>query len=140
MALKPVQTPTRRTFELVSDDRPEFPGRANANAQMKRGKPEHYMPDLKDPAAKGKLMQPKFFLTSAKLPLGTPDAERRGTVAEWMTSNPWFATALVNRMWGEARWRGILSADRRYRPRPQAFGPKSCGYAQPWFRGERLRH
>src|SRR3954447_8858143 len=38
IALKPIQSPTRRTFELVSDDRPEFPDRVNANAQMKRGK------------------------------------------------------------------------------------------------------
>ena len=43
----------------------EFPGRANPNALNRRGKPEHFMPDLKDPAAQGKKMQPKFFLTSA---------------------------------------------------------------------------
>jgi hypothetical protein len=100
-ALRPIQSPTRRTFEVVSDDRPELPGRANPNAQNRRGKPEHYMPDLKDPVAKGKKMQPKFFLTSATLPFGTPDADRRGTVADWMTGSPWFATAFVNRMWGE---------------------------------------
>ncbi|HVT29238.1 MAG TPA: DUF1549 domain-containing protein [Lacipirellulaceae bacterium] len=100
-ALRPVQTPTRRTFELVSDNRPAPAGRPNPNAIGRRGQPEHYMPDLKNPAAKGTLMQPEFFLTSAKLPLGTPDAERRGTLAEWMTSNPWFATAFVNRIWAE---------------------------------------
>ncbi len=59
------------------------------------------MPDLDDPAARGTRMQPKFFLTSAELPFGTPDAERRGAVARWMTENPWFATAFVNRMWSE---------------------------------------
>src|SRR3954466_4643661 len=100
-ALRPVQSPTRRTFELISDDRPEFPGRANPNAQNRRGKPEHFMPDLKNPTAPGTKMQPKFFLTSAKLPFGTPDEDRRGTVAKWMTENPWFATAFVNRIWGE---------------------------------------
>ena len=41
---------------------------------LRRGKPEHFMPDLKNPAAEGTKMQPKFFLTSAKLPFGTPDA------------------------------------------------------------------
>jgi hypothetical protein len=101
MALKPIQSPTRRTFELISDDAPERPGRMKVDVMNRRGKPEHYMPDLKNPSAQGTKMQPKFFLTSATLPFGTPDAERRGTVAEWMTANPWFATALVNRMWGE---------------------------------------
>ena len=101
MALRPILSPTRRSFELISDDRPEFPGRGNPNAQNRRGHPEHFMPDLNDPAAPGKKMQPKFFLTSATLPFGTSDAERRATVADWMTSNPWFATALVNRMWSE---------------------------------------
>jgi hypothetical protein len=46
-------------------------------------------------------MKPKFFLTSASVPFGTPDAERRGSIAEWMTENPWFATAFVNRLWAE---------------------------------------
>ena len=59
------------------------------------------MPDLDDPSAPGTRMQPKFFLTAAELPYGTLDAERRGTLAEWMTENPWFATAFVNRMWAE---------------------------------------
>ena len=53
------------------------------------------MPDLKNPSAQGTKMQPKFFLTSATLPFGTPDAERRETVAEWITANPWFATELL---------------------------------------------
>jgi hypothetical protein len=35
------------------------------------------------------------------LEFGALDAERRGAVAEWMTENPWFATAFVNRMWSE---------------------------------------
>jgi hypothetical protein len=125
MALRPVQSPTRRTFELISDDRPEFPGRANANAQNRRGKPEHYMPDLKDPAAQGKKMQPKFFLTSATLPFGTPDAERRGTVAEWMTSNPWFATALVNRMWGELVGEGFYQPIDDIGPDRKPSAPKA---------------
>jgi hypothetical protein len=59
------------------------------------------MPDLERPDAQGELMTPQFFLTDEKLPLGTPDAARRGTLAEWITENPWFATALVNRLWGE---------------------------------------
>lgn len=125
MALRPIQSPTRRTFEVVSDDRPEFPGRANPNAQNRRGKPEHYMPDLKNPAAKGEKMQPKFFLTSATLPFGTPDAERRGTVAEWMTANPWFATAFVNRMWGELLGEGFYQPIDDIGPDRKPSAPKA---------------
>ena len=40
------------------------------------------MPDLENPAAPGTRMQPKFFLTSAELPFGTPDAERRGAARQ----------------------------------------------------------
>ncbi len=125
MALRPVQSPTRRTFELISDDRPEFPGRGNPNAQNRRGKPEHFMPDLKDPAAKGMKMQPKFFLTSATLPFGTPDSERRGTVAEWMTANPWFATALVNRMWSELVGEGFYQPIDDIGPDRKPSAPKA---------------
>jgi hypothetical protein len=100
LALRPINTPTRRSFAVFAEDRPEG-RRRPPNAEGRRGRPEHYMPDLDDPAAPGTRMQPKFFLTSAELPFGTPDAERRGTVAEWMTENPWFATAFVNRMWAE---------------------------------------
>src|SRR3954470_14570235 len=107
MALRPIQSPTRRTFELISDDAPERPGRMKADVMNRRGKPEHFMPDLKNPTAQGTKMQPKFFLTSATLPFGTPDVERRETVAEWITANPWFATALVNRMWGELLGEGF---------------------------------
>lgn len=137
MALKPVQSPTRRTFELISDDRPEF-GRPNPNAQARRGKPEHFMPDLKNPAAQGKRMQPKFFLTSAELPFGTPDAERRGTVAEWMTANPWFATALVNRIWGELVGEGFYQPIDDIGPDRKPSAPKaveflSRGFAQSGY-------
>src|SRR3954454_15073331 len=125
MALRPVQTPTRRTFELISDDRPEFPGRANPNAMNRRGKPEHFMPDLKNPAAQGTKMQPKFFLTSATLPFGTPDAERRGTVAEWITANPWFATAMVNRMWGELLGEGFYQPIDDIGPDRKPSAPKA---------------
>jgi hypothetical protein len=137
-ALRPIQSPTRRTFEVVSDDRPELPRRANPNAQNRRGKPEHYMPDLKDPAAKGKKMQPKFFLTSATLPFGTPDAERRSTVAEWMTTSPWFATAFVNRMWGELVGEGFyqpiddIGPDRKPTA-PKAVAALSGGFADSGY-------
>ncbi|HEX5471064.1 MAG TPA: DUF1549 domain-containing protein, partial [Lacipirellulaceae bacterium] len=137
-ALRPVQTATRRTFELVSDDRPENAARRNPNAAGRRGQPEHYMPDLKNPAAKGTLMKPTFFLTSATLPFGTADAERRGTIAEWMTSNPWFATAFVNRMWGELVGEGFyqpiddIGPDRKPSA-PKAVAALSRGFAESGY-------
>ncbi len=137
-ALRPVQTATRRTFELVSDDRPENSARRNPDADGRRGQPEHYMPDLKNPAAKGTLMKPTFFLTSATLPLGTPDAERRGTIAEWMTSNPWFATAFVNRMWSELVGEGFyqpiddIGPDRNPSA-PKAVAALSRGFADSGY-------
>jgi hypothetical protein len=101
VAVRPIAAPTKRSFEVVADDRPAPRRRPNADVENRRGQPEHYMPDLDDPAARGTLMKPKFFLTSASVPFGTPDAERRGTIAQWMTENPWFATAYVNRIWAE---------------------------------------
>jgi hypothetical protein len=101
IAVRPVLSPTRRTIEVVADDRPAGRRRPDVNQENRRGQPEHYMPDLNDPAAPGTRMQPKFFLTGEKLPFGSTDAERRGTLAKWLTDNPWFATAFVNRIWAE---------------------------------------
>jgi hypothetical protein len=125
IAVRPVQSPVRRSFEVVSDDRPDMGRRPNADAQGRRGKPEHYMPDLNDPAAAGMRMQPKFFLTSAKLPFGTPDAERRGAAAKWMTENPWFATAFVNRMWGELVGEGFYQPIDDIGPDRKPSAPKT---------------
>jgi hypothetical protein len=48
-------------------------------------------------------MQPVFLLSGSKLEVGATDAERREAIGEWVTSpeNPWFAKALVNRIWAE---------------------------------------
>jgi hypothetical protein len=123
MALRPVQSPTRRTFELISDDRPA--GRQNPNAQNRRGKPEHYMPDLEDPSAPGTKMQPKFFLTSAKLEFGSTDEERRDSAAKWMTVNPWFATAFANRIWAELVGEGFYQPIDDIGPDRKASAPKA---------------
>src|SRR6185503_10956197 len=87
-------------LELASfDDGPESrrPGMFGSGAR------EHFMPDLKDPSARGTLMTPTFFATGDALETGATDDERRGSLADWMTSeqNPWLATALVNRLWAE---------------------------------------
>ncbi len=71
--------------------------------QARRGSTEHYMPDLNDPASKGKLIQPKFFVDDSSPGQGLSDEGRRAAVAESFTSrkNPWFARAIVNRIWAE---------------------------------------
>jgi Ca2+-binding EF-hand superfamily protein len=73
------------------------------NNQPGRGSAEHYMPDLDDPTAEGKLMQPVFFVNHAKMNTGTEDMQRRETLAKYITArnNPWFAQSFVNRIWAE---------------------------------------
>ncbi len=80
----------------------------NAN-QPGQGSAEHYMPDLQDPGSQGKRTDPGFFLTSANsdilssLKPGMSDEQRRQKASELLTSkdNPWFARAIINRMWYE---------------------------------------
>jgi len=69
----------------------------------RRGELEHAMPDLADPSQPGTVMTPRFFLTGQTVPQGTPDLARRAAAAEWITAtdNPWFARAIVNRIWAE---------------------------------------
>lgn len=98
ITVRPVRDLTRRSFEVVGTDRFGRRRRPN-NARFPTA--EHYMPDLEDPQAPGTEMHPKFFLTSASVPWGTKDADRRGQLAEWLTANEWFSTALANRMWAE---------------------------------------
>jgi hypothetical protein len=71
--------------------------------QARRGSTEHYMPDLNDPASKGKLIHPKFFVDESSPGQGLSDEGRRAAVAKSFTSrtNPWFARAIVNRIWAE---------------------------------------
>jgi Protein of unknown function (DUF1549)/Protein of unknown function (DUF1553) len=101
VGLRPVSTPTSRSLIVSQNDRPDPDKKPPLKQELIRGTPEHYMPDLDDPSARGTRMQPKFFLTGAELPVGTPDAERRAQVAQWMTDSPWFAKAYVNRIWEE---------------------------------------
>jgi Protein of unknown function (DUF1549)/Protein of unknown function (DUF1553) len=124
IAVQPIQLPTKRSFEVVAEDRPGERRRPNPNNQ-RRAEPEHYMPDLENPSAAGTRMQPKFFLTDAKLPFGATDAERRGTLAKWMTANPWFATALVNRMWGELVGEGFYEPIDDIGPERTPSAPKA---------------
>mgnify|MGYP001311032373 CR=1 FL=1 len=97
IAVRPSLSFTRRSFEVVGSDR--FGRRPPKNERFPTA--EHLMPDLENPQAPGTKMEPKFFLTGASVPWGTTDAERRLQLAQWLTANEWFATAVVNRMWAE---------------------------------------
>ena len=74
------------------------------------GSLEHYMSDLNDPAARGTLIKPKFFVSQSSLETGITDEVRRDTLSKWLTQadNPWFATALVNRLWAELVGEGFV--------------------------------
>jgi hypothetical protein len=57
----------------------------------------------------GRVMKPQFMLASSAAPV--PDGpERREALAEWLTSkdNPFFARAIVNRMWSYFVGKGII--------------------------------
>ena len=99
IGVRQLQTATSRSFLVIASNRPG--GRGGPNDDGRRPTPEHFMPDLEDPSAPGTRMQPKFFLTSNELPLGSLDVDRRATLAQWLTGNKWFAVAAVNRMWAE---------------------------------------
>jgi hypothetical protein len=98
VGVKPVRETTKRSFQVFAEDKP---ARRRPKDNSNRPQPEHFMANLEDPAAKGTQMQPRFFLTGDSLPLGTTDQERCQQLAQWLTKNPWFATALVNRLWSE---------------------------------------
>jgi len=110
IAVRPIRNTNgmRRGFELVSRERQRRrPGQGNARKKKKKPKdntgPEHYMPDLKEPTARGTLMEPQFFVTGQTLETDISDEQRRERLARWITSrnDPWFAKAFINRIWAE---------------------------------------
>lgn len=87
--------------EFKALPRPQLSGRG--------GPAEYYMPDLSDPGSRGTLTQPVFFVNQVAAPRGLRDVDRRSELARQLTSpdNPWFARALVNRIWAEMLGRGF---------------------------------
>jgi hypothetical protein len=127
----------RRGFAVFTRDGEDRPA-AKIKA-VKAGKKvrrfEHYMPDLADPSAEGTLMQPVFFVTGQELAIGETDAERRATLATWITSpeNPWFARALVNRYWAELVGVGMYEPIDDLGPDRQCSAPESLDYLAAQF-------
>jgi hypothetical protein len=133
VAVRPNRDQERRSFEVVADDSPR---RFRGNMMNRfRGTPEHYMPDLDDPQAQGTRMQPILFATGQSLEFGTPDAERRGQLAAWITSpeNPWFAKATVNRLWSELVGEGFYEPVDDMGPDREPTAPKTIDYLAASF-------
>ena len=132
IGVKPLLTPTTRSFGVIASD---VPGRLRKDDDGRLPQMEHFMPDLENPSARGTQMQPKFFLTSAQLPIGSPDDERRETLAKLLTHNEWFAVAAVNRMWAELAGEGFyepvddVGPDRDARA-PAALKELAVGFRQ----------
>lgn len=137
VAVRPVLTEGRvRGFEAVSRDfAPRFGFGGNMPNNPRNRPIEHYMPDLKDPASQGKLMQPVFFATKQKLGEAIPDQERRHALAEYLTSkdNPWFAKAFVNRIWGELVGEGFYEPVDDMGPDRPCSAPKTLDHLATAF-------
>ena len=82
---------------------------AQPPVNRRRGSTEHHMVDLKNPNSLGTVVDPKFFVGGETLAHGLSDEERRIAVAKSFTSpeNPWFARAIVNRVWAEMLGEGF---------------------------------
>lgn len=115
-------TPLERPFELMIQRGDKNKDGALSKAEIKeippppmnmpgRGKSEHMMPDLNNPASPGRQIDPKFFATGLATEAGLGDIERRTTFAKYLTSskNEWFSKALVNRLWAELIGQGFYS-------------------------------
>jgi hypothetical protein len=135
VASRVILTPDRRDISVVAQDM--FLGRGRPGMANRRfvGTAEHYMTDLKNPTDKGKLMTPVFFASGDKLPLGTKDADRRGSLAKWMTEqeNPYFAKAFVNRLWSELNGEGFYEPVDDIGPDRDCTAPKTLEYLAKEF-------
>lgn len=132
IGVRPVQDMTRRTFEVYSNDR--FRARQRRQNNDRRPEAEHRMPDLNNPDAPGAVMQPRFFLTNSTIELGTRDADRRQQLAEWLTDNKWFATALVNRLWTELVGEGFFEKVDDIGPDREPSSPQAVDILSTAFR------
>jgi hypothetical protein len=75
-----------------------------------QGSLEYHMPDLNNPQSPGTKVNPSFFLSKTRVEAGLSDLGRRTELAKELTSpdNPWFAKAMVNRMWGALLGEGFF--------------------------------
>lgn len=76
---------------------------------QRRGASEYFMPDLQDPSSRGTQINPQFFVDQSKPAVGLADLDRRKEAAKAFTNpqNPWFARAIINRVWHEMLGEGF---------------------------------
>ena len=76
---------------------------------QRRASAEYYMPDLQDPSSRGTQINPRFFVDQSQPAVGMTDLDRRGAAAKAFTNpeNPWFARAIINRVWHEMLGEGF---------------------------------
>ncbi|MCA9258817.1 MAG: DUF1549 domain-containing protein [Planctomycetales bacterium] len=134
VAVRPVQSATRRSFSVFGSDRA---GRGRGD-EGRRPELEHHMPDLDDPQATGRQMQPRFFLTGATVSIGTSDEERRQVLSRYFSKNVWFANSVVNRMWMELVGAGFYEpvddmGPERSSSAPEALEILAEGFAENQF-------
>ena len=108
--------------------------------QPGQGSAEYHMPDLQHPDSEGKKLDPLFFLGNLKPGSGLSDLDRRKSLAKYITSpnNPWFAKALVNRIWGQLVGEGFSMpiddmGPERTTSHPAAFEALSAGFTSSGY-------
>ncbi|MEO2022501.1 MAG: DUF1549 domain-containing protein [Pirellulaceae bacterium] len=135
VAVRPKRDDGMFNFEVVASDSPIENRSRNTNNRY-RGTPEHRMPDLENPEARGETMKPVFFLTGDEVPVGSLDADRRSQLAGWITdsTNPWFARAFVNRIWAELVGEGFYDPVDDLGPGKKCSSPETLDYLAAAFR------
>lgn len=128
-----ILTPDNRSITVAVTEFGNEPFERNGNRV--RGSAEHRMPDLKDPTARGTLMTPVLFATGDKLSGNARDSVRRGTLAQWITKpeNPYFAKALVNRLWSELVGEGFYEPVDDMGPDRQCDAPQTLDHLATAF-------
>ena len=133
VAIRPQRNGNDRTF--LVEGRDTFPRRRRMNNNRYIGTAEHRMPDLEHPEQPGALTQPIFFVNGNQLGLGADDTLRRKQLAQWMTSteNPWFAAAVVNRLWAQLVGQGFYEPVDDLGPDRQCTAPQTLNYLVSTF-------
>ena len=128
VAIRPQRNGNDRTF--LVEGRDTFPRRRRMNNNRYIGTAEHRMPNLEQPEQPGTITQPVFFVNGNQLGLGSDDTLRREQLAQWMTSteNPWFAAAVVNRLWSQLVGQGFYEPVDDLGPDRQCTAPKTLNY------------
>jgi hypothetical protein len=133
VASRVILTPENRSITVTVTEFGNTPFGFNGNRF--RGSAEHRMPDLKNPNARGTLMTPVLFATGDRLRGNTPDAERRGTLAKWITKpeNDYFSKAFVNRLWSELVGEGFCEPVDDMGPDRQCTAPETLNHLATSF-------